>query len=269
MFFHRPHSHHDMSQITGVEATPEFEKSEEVMKLNTIRTLQNSSAARIQITRAAEADPHSANSDGGAGRYLSILKDGGGHEYVAYAVHIPPTPDHQFLANSQDSLEYGNVQGDPNDNRIKDRVLRVNGYDQMVVNPLKLNINRKRNQRAKKTVTGDVLNAKVNEVVGGEMVLGKTVTDDATPKKKKRKRNKKIKKVVGDILSAKIDEMVSGILVRGYLIVATLVQNDYVTMTSPQEVTMFTHECARTTLGSAILEGETRGAFLAMKGESR
>nr|GEW99282.1 reverse transcriptase domain-containing protein [Tanacetum cinerariifolium] len=97
------------------------------------------------------------------------------------------------------------------------------------------------------------------------MVLGKIVTDDATPKKKKRKRNKKMKKVVGDILSAKVDEMVSGIPVRGYLIVATLVQNDYVTMTPPQEVTMFTHECARTTLGSAILEGETRGAFLAMK----
>nr|GFC12143.1 cellulose synthase-like protein D5 [Tanacetum cinerariifolium] len=59
---------------------------------------------------------------GGAGRYLSILKDGGGHEYVAYTVHIPPTPDHQFMDNSQDSLEYGNVQGDPNENWVKDRV---------------------------------------------------------------------------------------------------------------------------------------------------
>nr|GEV47023.1 cellulose synthase-like protein D5 [Tanacetum cinerariifolium] len=59
---------------------------------------------------------------GGAGRYLSMSKDGGGDEYVAYTVHIPPTPDHQFMANSQDSLEYGNVQGNPNENRIKDTV---------------------------------------------------------------------------------------------------------------------------------------------------
>nr|GEX21273.1 hypothetical protein [Tanacetum cinerariifolium] len=173
----------------------------------------------------------------------------------------------------------------------------------------------------KKTVTGDVLNAKVDEVVGGEMVLGKTITGDATPKKKKRKRNKKMKKVVGDILSAKVDEMMSGKTVPdkaridtsssdlherqmrffrfpdddgfiGYWIVATLVQNDYVTMTPPQEVTMFTHEYVTgrrlvgilvthdvtaengatggdQNLGSAIIEGETKGAFLAMEGESR
>nr|GEW73289.1 KH domain-containing protein [Tanacetum cinerariifolium] len=31
---------------------------------STIRTLQNSSGARIQITRDAEADPHSANNQG-------------------------------------------------------------------------------------------------------------------------------------------------------------------------------------------------------------
>ncbi|GJW89040.1 hypothetical protein Tco_0164380 [Tanacetum coccineum] len=108
---------------------------------------------------------------GGAGRYLSMSKDGGGHEYVAYTVHIPPTPDHQFMANSQDCLEYGNVQGDPNENRIKDRVFtgwfdsetrahakrmksmevsilkskllyQVNGCDQkLFMNPLKLNVN--------------------------------------------------------------------------------------------------------------------------------
>ncbi|PWA40699.1 Cellulose synthase [Artemisia annua] len=45
-----------------------------------------------------------------------------GDEYVAYTVHIPPTPDHQFMANSQESLEYRNVQGNPSENRIKDTV---------------------------------------------------------------------------------------------------------------------------------------------------
>ncbi|GJV18394.1 hypothetical protein Tco_1367414 [Tanacetum coccineum] len=51
-----------------------------------------------------------------------MSKDGGGDEYVAYTVHILPIPDHQFMANSQDSLEYGNVQGNPNENQIKDTV---------------------------------------------------------------------------------------------------------------------------------------------------
>ncbi|GKB09002.1 hypothetical protein Tco_0837314 [Tanacetum coccineum] len=51
-----------------------------------------------------------------------MSKDGGGDEYVAYTVHIPPIPDHQFMANSQDSLEYGNVKGNPNENWIKDTV---------------------------------------------------------------------------------------------------------------------------------------------------
>ncbi|GKC95799.1 hypothetical protein Tco_1161241 [Tanacetum coccineum] len=76
-------------------------------------------ATRIQIKWDAEADPNSANSQG---RYLSMSKDGGGDEYVAYIVRIPPIPDHQFMANSQDSLEYGNVQGNPNENQIKDTV---------------------------------------------------------------------------------------------------------------------------------------------------
>ncbi|GJT74098.1 hypothetical protein Tco_1040823 [Tanacetum coccineum] len=46
-------------------------------------------------------------------RYFSMSKDGGGDEYVVYTVHTPPTADHQFMANSQDNLKYGNAQGDP------------------------------------------------------------------------------------------------------------------------------------------------------------
>ncbi|GJY99253.1 hypothetical protein Tco_0516683 [Tanacetum coccineum] len=91
-----------------------FDKTSVVVaNRDTIQTLQNSSATMIQITRDAEADPYSTNSQGGggAGRYLSMSKDGGGDEYVTYTVHIPPTPDHQFMANSQDSLKYGNVNG--------------------------------------------------------------------------------------------------------------------------------------------------------------
>nr|GFA15824.1 cellulose synthase-like protein D5 [Tanacetum cinerariifolium] len=143
----------------------------------TIRTLRNSSAARIQITQDVEAGPHLANSQdgGGAGRYLSILKDGGGHEYVAYTVHIPPTPDHQSMDNSQDSL----------DTKVHEPVSGETSSRNTVIDST-TSKKRKRNQRAKKTVACDVLNAKVDEVVGGEMVLGKTVTDDTTPKEKKR-----------------------------------------------------------------------------------
>ncbi|GKE68835.1 hypothetical protein Tco_1526907, partial [Tanacetum coccineum] len=63
---------------------------------------------------------------------------------------------------------------------------------------------------AEKPAAGDVLSAKVDEVVSGETVLGKTVTNDTTPKKKNKKRNKKMKKVADDILSAKVNEIVSG-----------------------------------------------------------
>nr|GEV19355.1 ribonuclease H-like domain-containing protein [Tanacetum cinerariifolium] len=44
---------------------------------------------------------------------------------ISVQLHIPPIPDHQFMANSQDSLGYGNVQGNPNENRIKDTVFTV------------------------------------------------------------------------------------------------------------------------------------------------
>lgn len=60
-----------------------------------------------------------SGSGGGAGRYLSMSKDGN-DEYVAYTVHIPPTPDHQFLSNSQTSPVKNH--GNPNENRIKDTV---------------------------------------------------------------------------------------------------------------------------------------------------
>ncbi|GJR04439.1 hypothetical protein Tco_0527423 [Tanacetum coccineum] len=133
----------------------------------------------------------------GAGRYLSMSKDGGGDQYVACTVHIPPTADHQSMANSQDILEYWNVQGDPNENQIKDTV-STGGLMAVIrswsIDPLKLNVNA----------------GSESVQVGGETVLGKTVADDTTLKKKKRKRNKKKKKVAGDILSAKVDEIVRG-----------------------------------------------------------
>ncbi|KAI3806459.1 hypothetical protein L1987_22366 [Smallanthus sonchifolius] len=62
---------------------------------------------------------------GGENRRLSGGSRGGGRygdEFVAYTVHIPPTPDHQFVSNSQDSPEYQKIHGNPNENRIKDTV---------------------------------------------------------------------------------------------------------------------------------------------------
>ncbi|XP_076942562.1 cellulose synthase-like protein D5 [Bidens hawaiensis] len=63
---------------------------------------------------------------GGEVRRLSLGgRYGGGDEYVAYTVHIPPTPDHQFVSNSQNSQnssEYSKIHGNPNENRIKDTV---------------------------------------------------------------------------------------------------------------------------------------------------
>ncbi|KVH94697.1 Cellulose synthase [Cynara cardunculus var. scolymus] len=58
---------------------------------------------------------------GGGGRYLSMSKDGA-DEYVAYTVHIPPTPEHQFMSSSEISPEYVKNHGNPNENRIKDTV---------------------------------------------------------------------------------------------------------------------------------------------------
>lgn len=71
-------------------------------------------------TRRSSVGKH-GSSGGKGGRYLSMSKDGG-DEYVAYTVHIPPTPDHQFMSNSQTSPEYSKNQGNPNQNRIKDTV---------------------------------------------------------------------------------------------------------------------------------------------------
>ncbi|KAL8225274.1 hypothetical protein R6Q57_017831 [Mikania cordata] len=56
------------------------------------------------------------------GRRRSAVGGSGGSEYVAYTVHIPSTPDHQFISNSQNSPDYQKIHGNPNENRIKDTV---------------------------------------------------------------------------------------------------------------------------------------------------
>ncbi|KAK9065820.1 hypothetical protein SSX86_015221 [Deinandra increscens subsp. villosa] len=63
-------------------------------------------------------------SGGGGGRRVSAID-----EYVAYTVHIPPTPDHpNSISNSQTSPEYRKIHGNPNENRIKDTVF-TGGYN--------------------------------------------------------------------------------------------------------------------------------------------
>lgn len=62
---------------------------------------------------------------GSGGRYLSMSKEST-DEFVAYTVHIPPTPDNRTIADSQDSLvgsgrkSYG--VGNPSDGYIKDTI---------------------------------------------------------------------------------------------------------------------------------------------------
>ncbi|GKA00753.1 hypothetical protein Tco_0673418 [Tanacetum coccineum] len=59
-------------------------------------------------------------------------------------------------------------------------------------------------KKKKKKVAGDILSAKVNEIVSvsGETVPGKTATINTTPKKKKKnKKKRKLKTVAGDVLS--------------------------------------------------------------------
>lgn len=56
----------------------------------------------------------------GGNRRLSLSKEST-EEFVAYTVHIPPTPDHQTISNSQSSPpEYSKIHGNPNENHIKD-----------------------------------------------------------------------------------------------------------------------------------------------------
>nr|GEY52021.1 hypothetical protein [Tanacetum cinerariifolium] len=139
-----------------------FDKTSVVVaNRNTIRTLRNSSAARIQITRDVEADPHSTNSQG--------CKD--------------PFRENCYELDNEDEFQ-------PMIIKVHEPVSGETSSGNTVTDSA-TSKKRKRNQRAKKTAAGDTLNAKVNEVVGGKMVMGKTVTDDTTPKKKKRKTNKK------------------------------------------------------------------------------
>ncbi|KAL0371497.1 UNVERIFIED_CONTAM: Cellulose synthase-like protein D5 [Sesamum angustifolium] len=63
-------------------------------------------------------------SSSGGGRYLSFSKDSA-DEFVAYTVHIPPTPDNRVFSDSQNSppLESSKSRGkNPNEGFIKDTI---------------------------------------------------------------------------------------------------------------------------------------------------
>lgn len=69
----------------------------------------------------------STSAGGGGGRYLSFSKDST-DEFVAYTVHMPPTPDNRVFSDSQNSppLESSKSRGktgnNPNEGFIKDTI---------------------------------------------------------------------------------------------------------------------------------------------------